>query len=438
MKQHSHIRTDIALLLLLAIIVALIMFPILVNNPVNKGWLPIDVRTLGNVFSGASENVRMNNFVSDRLYTYVWHLFEGLMPFADGYILAHLPGALIIMTLTLCLFRFDRGFEKLSASFLASLLFLSSFLVMMTLVSSDGDLVLSALFILALMSLYHWLHHRTKKYFWLVVFSSALATAVTGIAAPLAMLILAAVFIAGTNLRDYKGYITITAALGLSVMVAFLFIYSLVGDKAVASRIFNVVYFSLVDDYTQLNILLMPFLIIMTLFPWSIPLLVSTPWLLSNPKWVVGKFRSLDMLQRFGLIIFVMSVPLLLILDEGQLPMLLIPAFFNMPLIGRYLQMQFEHHPNVWRITGAICGALIGIGTSIFVAFGLGLDVLNLSRYGLAPAAWDGWSITATVLIYISLYTLWRNLREIGRNNRYLYNIIVLYLLAEVLVFGYL
>ena len=54
------------------------------------------------------------------------------------------------------------------------------------------------------------------------------------------------------------------------------------------------------------------------------------------------------------------------------------------------------------------------------------------------PDGWSKWCIFITAMIFVSLYTLWRSVREIGHNNRFLYNIIALYLLAVTLVVGYI
>ena len=297
----------------------------------------------------------------------------------------------------------------------------------------------AALFIFAMMSLYHWLHHQSKRYFWLVVLSAAIATTIIGATAPIAMAVMAYVFIAGAKGYNIRSYFVITGALLMACAVAFLSIYSLVGDSSVAIGIFEIGHqvesLSLVDEnmiYVFVKAIVGGF------FPWSIPLLISVPWLASNPHWVITRFKNLDMLQRYGIIIFLFSLPSLLFATELSSILLITSLFFNVPLMGRFFMMQFSHHQSVWRITGAISATIVGLGTSIFVAIQSGMSISILGYTFERNQCWSVWSIFITISIFISLYTLWRNVREIGNNNRYLYNLILLYLLAIVLTFGYI
>lgn len=440
MNKHNKVSTDIALLIFLAIVVALIIFPILGNMPTSAmeqellsmssaGKMP---KELGAVFTSG-----MNPFVAS--YMHIVGLIRGLLPEADELLVLRMPGAVIVMTMTLCLFRFDGGFDRLNASFLASLLFLSSAIVVLVTFQTAPILIPSALFIFAMMSLYHWLHHRSKRYFWLVVFSSSIATTVIGATAPIAMAIMAYVFIVAVRDYDYSRYVTIAVALMLSCILAFLSIYFLVGDSTVALGIFHIGHqiksLSLVDENM---FYVFAKSIALGVFPWSIPLLISVPWLVRNTGWVVASFKRLDLLQRYGIVIFLFSLPSLMFSTELSKILLLTATFFNMPLIGRYFMVQFSHHQNVWRITGAVCATIVGVGTSAFVAVQSGMSIEILGYVLERSQGWSGWCIFITVSIFIGLYSLWRNVREIGNNNRYLYNIIFLYLLAIVLTFGYI
>lgn len=440
MKKHNKVSTDIALLVFLAIAVALIIFPILANMPMSaweRSMLPAlasknGLGELGLVFVGG-----MNPFIA--AYTHIAGLIQGLVPVTDKLLVLRLPGALIVFVMTLCLFRFDGGFERLNASFLASLLFLSSMIVVTVTYQATPILLPAALFIFAMMSLYHWLHHQSKRYFWLVVLSAAIATTIIGATAPIAMAVMAYVFIAGAKGYNIRSYFVITGALLMACAVAFLSIYSLMGDLSVAIGIFEIGHqvesLSLVDEnmiYVFVKAIVGGF------FPWSIPLLISVPWLASNPHWVITRFKNLDMLQRYGIIIFLFSLPSLLFATELSSILLITSLFFNVPLMGRFFMMQFSHHQSVWRITGAISATIVGLGTSIFVAIQSGMSISILGYTFERNQCWSVWSIFITISIFISLYTLWRNVREIGNNNRYLYNLILLYLLAIVLTFGYI
>ena len=437
MKRHNKISTDIALLVFLAIVVALIIFPILGKMPMTQEEAQmLQYRNvsggIGSIFTGG-----LDPFLAS--YMCVAGLIQGLLPMTDELFALRFPGAVVVFSMTLCLFRFDGDFDRLNASFLASLLFLSSMVIVAVTFQATPVLVPTALFVFAMMSLYHWLHHQSKRYFWLVVFSAAVATMIIGVTAPIAIGLMAYVFIAYVKTYRSRSYMEIGVALVLACAVAFLLIYSLSGDVSVAMNIFNVNYQVKALPLMEDNMLLV-FIetIIFGLFPWSIPLLISLPWLVKNPRRVVNRFKSLDLLQRYGIIIFLFSLPSLFFNVELSKILLITSVFFNMPLVGRYLLMQFSSHPNVWRITGAISATVVGLGASAFVALQSGMT-LHLLCYTLERnQCWSGWSIFITIFIFISLYTLWRNVREIGNNNRYLYNIILLYLLAIVLTFGYI
>ncbi|MGN1245205.1 MAG: hypothetical protein ACI4UN_01100 [Muribaculaceae bacterium] len=447
MKQHKHLSTDIALLIFLAGVVSLIIFPILGNAALNGVELRMlsaiadgdQVGNLGNIFNSRSE-------IFYTAYQYLVELIGGLLPGLGDAFTVRLPGAAIVMTMTLCLFRFDGDFERLNASFLASLLFLSTTIVVEATFSASPVLLPAALFIFAMMSLYHWLHHGTRRYFWLVTFSTALATMLIGVTAPVSMAIMAYTFIAASDLRAYRRYAVITAALVASCAAAFFAIYVLTGNSATAWCIFHLQHqFASTGSIGDNMAYIFLSYVVLGIFPWSIPLLLSLPRLAGKMGRLVGIFRNLTLLQRFGVIIFVFSLPMMLFGTALSNILLLTSVFFNMPLIGKYLLLQFKHHPSVWRITGAVCASIIGLGVCGFVLVNMHATAEVAKEWLGAvgdfltmPGGWTPWCNVLTGMIFVSLYTLWRSVREIGHNNRYLYNIITLYLLAVTLTVGYI
>lgn len=447
MKKHNHLSTDIALLIFLAGLVALLIFPILGNAALNGVEMRMQaaiadgeaIGNLGNIFGTRSE-------IFHAAYLYLVELLDGLLPGPCNAFIIRLPGAAIVMTMTLCLFRFDGDFERLNASFLASLLFLSATIIIEMTYSASPTLLPTSLFIFAMMSLYHWLHHGTRRYFWLVVFSSAIATMLIGITAPVSMAIMAYTFIAASDCRAYSRYIVITTALVISCAAAFFAIYVLTGNAETARCIFHLSHqFEPTGSIGDNMAYIFLSYVVLGIFPWSIPILLSLPWLARKSHRLVGIFRKLTLLQRFGVIIFLFSLPMMLFGSELSNILLITSIFFNMPLIGKYLMLQFKHHPSVWRITGAVCASIIGLGTCTFVAVNLHdtsaatpVWLSDISDFLTMPDGWSRWCIFITAMIFVTLYTLWRSVREIGRNNRYLYSFITLYLLAVTLVVGYI
>ena len=450
MKQHKHLSTDIALLIFLAGVVALLIFPILGNSALNG----VELRMLNAIAEGDAVG-NLSNIFSSRAnifyaaYQYLVELLNGLFPDLPAAFVVRLPGAAIVMTMTLCLFRFDGDFERLNASFLASLLFLSTTIVVEVTFSASPGLLPAALFIFAMMSLYHWLHHGTRRYFWLVTFSSAIATMLIGVTAPVSMALMAYTFIAASDFRAWRRYLVITVALVASCVAAFFAIYVLTGNAETAKCIFHLQHqFAPTGTISDNMAYIFLSYVVLGIFPWSIPLLLSLPRLAGRANRIVGIFKKLTLLQRFGVIIFLFSLPMMLFGTELTNILLITSIFFNMPLIGKYLLLQFKHHPSVWRITGAICAGIIGLGACAFVAVNLHdagatspvmatwLD--EVCDFLTLPDGWSKWCIFITAMIFVSLYTLWRSVREIGHNNRFLYNIIALYLLAVTLVVGYI
>ena len=440
MKKHAKLSTDIALLIFLAAVVSLIIFPVLGNASATAvettmldalshsggpGELGSIFKSSGNIFTAA--------------YLHLVELIGGLFPQISQLLLLRLPGALVVLVMTLCLFRFDGGFDRLNASFLASLLFLSCAIIVDITFHASAILIPASLFIFAMMSLYHWLHHGTRRYFGLVVLSSAISTTIIGATAPLSMAIMAYTFIAASQLKAYKRYAVITAALLLSCVVAFLAIYVLVGDSSVAMGIFRLSHqLEPVESIGHSMTRVFVQYVVVGIFPWSIPLILSFPWLLRNPRKLLRHFINLSLLQRYGIIIFLFSLPMLLFSTALSGILLIVSLFFNMPLIGKYLLLQFNQHPSVWRITGAICATIVGIGTCAFVAVNTGVNMPAEFDFMQLGNGWSKWCVFITAMIFVSMYTLWRSVREIGHNNRFLYNIIMLYLFAVALAIGYI
>ena len=87
-----------------------------------------------------------------------------------------------------------------------------------------------------------------------------------------------------------------------------------------------------------------------------------------------------------------------------------------------------------WRISGFIFSLII---TALAVAYVAAVSGVDICIFGYAFRPEGGvWSTGVVLLlsaIVVSLYTLTRNQRTIRFNNRYLYNIVILYLLAQIL-----
>lgn len=431
------VSTDIALLVFLVMIVAAIIFPILGNMPPSEEETAMIARmgaaggagSIARIFDSGS-----NIFIG--AYVHIALLIQGLLPMISDVVALRLPGALAVMALTLCLFRFGGSIDRYSSSFLASLLFLSSALVMRLTFRASEVVLPAALFIFALMSIYHWLRLGGRRTFWLVVFSAAIATVLIGATAPIALALMAYVFLLASRPCAVRRFASVTAALLLACFSAFLIIYVLVGDTATAMSIFDIrqQLAEVPGDISMVHVFVN--YIVFAIFPWSIPIIISLPWIMRRPGNVYRRFLGLPLLQRYSIIIFLFSLPFMLFVTDLTVVLLLASVYFNMPLIGRYLLMQSGRHDMLWRVAGFAFAAVVAVLLAAYVllarvpAFGAAVGVSLTSGAG-------AWSMVLVAAAFFGIYTLWRNARTIGQNNRFLYNVIFLYITTAVIFAGY-
>lgn len=434
MSQHK-VSTDIALLIFLAMIVAAIIFPVLGNVPLSEEELAIAERIGSGVGAGSIAGIfGSENNIFVEAYTHAVLLLHGLLPMLGKAFELRLPGALTVMVLTLCLFRFGGSIDRYNSSFLASLLFLSSALVMRFTFNASEVVLPAALFIFALMSLYHWLHHRGKHTFWLVVFSTSVATVLIGATAPISIAIMAYAFLLAARRREVGRFVAITVALLLACCVAFMMLYVIVGDTSIALAIFDIRQQLAVSPGSSLYVF--ADYILFAVFPWSIPLIISLPWMVRNPGEVYRGFLGLTLLQRYSIIVFLFSLPFFFFVTDLTVVLLIASMFFNMPLIGRYLLMQSGRHSRVWKVSGCIFAALVAAFVTVFAVVTSGMP-LTVGGCRVALSGGNAWSIVLVVVAYLGIYTLWRNARSIGENNRFLYNLIFLYITSAIICVGF-
>ena len=354
----------------------------------------------------------------------------------DDVVALRLPGALAVMALTLCLFRFGGSIDRYSSSFLASLLFLSSALVMRLTFRASEVVLPAALFIFALMSIYHWLRLGGRRTFWLVVFSAAIATVLIGATAPIALALMAYVFLLASRPCAVRRFASVTAALLLACFSAFLIIYVLVGDTATAMSIFDIrqQLAEVPGDISMVHVFVN--YIVFAIFPWSIPIIISLPWIMRRPGNVYRRFLGLPLLQRYSIIIFLFSLPFMLFVTDLTVGLLLASVYLNMPLIWGYLLMKSGRHDMLWRVAVFDFAAVVAVLLAAYVllarvpAFGAAVGVSLTSGAG-------AWSMVLVAAAFFGIYTLWRNARTIGQNNRFLYNVIFLYITTAVIITGY-
>ena len=221
-----------------------------------------------------------------------------------------------------------------------------------------------------------------------------------------------------------------------SAVLAYLLAAFISNSTATAQQIIGIANLTEpIAEYSRLNILTLQ--LVLSIFPWSIPIIVALGWMLINPRWLKNRFLAMSLLKQFGVVVFVLTVPLITALNGMSIIMMLVTTYLNVPLIAHFLLSQTHNHSVTWRISGIIFASLIGLFAVAYIAAQFGCSI-TLGCYAFAPTG--GWHIGAILLLValsISLYSLTRNQRTIRFNNRYIYNIVILYLLAQILYKAY-
>lgn len=426
-----------SLLTVLLCIAAVLIYPALgrvdlLDDELKLAELAKQFSTSGvtNVFEGHG-----SDFVSN-FYGYLVSLIINNFNIPLQYA-TRLPSAIVITLLTVALYCFQCMEDKLSKSFLSSILFLSSYTVIALAyhASTIALIVLPFIATLAILFLHSQSPSRNKA-FLLVVFC-ATSTIFMGILAPLIIAILGNGFLAIKKTDEFKSYLSFTFYVVASVALAYGTIVFLTNDAEVAMHVLGVEQItSALVEYPKFEMFAGH--VLFSIFPWSIPISISLFWIVFNPHWLKDRYMELSPYKRFGLIIFILSIPAFFVLNRLSLVMLLTVVFFNMPIISGFLLSQIHKHSIIWRITGWIFASAITIITSLFIATRSGLDIVFKNIQITTTGSWSIGSALLVIAIIISLYTLSRNQRTIKLDNRYLYNIVILYLLVTILYKAYI
>ena len=424
------------LLFLLTAAAAIILYPTLAT----VGLTPDErlIREISQQFAstGISQVFEFGEYdLPTNLYAYLAAVCNTLLPSGDIFAL-RLPSATFILLLTLGVFYF-RSDERLSNMFLASLLFISSYIVSSLAYRATPVSLMALFFIFALAALYRRIKNPSSKNSYLLLVASVGATTVIGFIAPIALTLLGIVF---TGLRGKYGiadWLKLLVITGSSVVLTYIGVLFLTHNPYIAKDVLSsdrvfmppVQYSSLENFVRQ---------VFFSIFPWSVPIAVSLFWMACNPSWVRRRYLSLSSYKQFGIVLFFITVPTLFAFNGLSLLMLLSAIFFNMPIISSFLLSQFHNHSITWRITGGIFAGIISIVAILFIAAQCGLRIQLWGFAYTAPGEWSIWSILLLLSIATSVYSLSRQQRTIQHNNRYIYNIVILYILAQLLYKAYI
>lgn len=425
-----------SLFVLLLVTAVVIIFPPLGRVPLQPDEIVLSTLAekfaklgIGSVFTDTGADF-LSNF-----YAYIVSVCHNNLDISDT-LAVRLPSAVIILLLTLGLYQFCDRRDKLSHSFLAALLFISSYLVSSLAYRASTVSLIALPFIFSLSAVYHWTKSPNLNKTYLLIITTLFTSIFMGILGPVAVWIMGIILLLMQQSRKIWQYLRLTANIAVGTVAAYVMIVFITNDTTIATSILGVEQVTeSLSEYSKLEIFIRH--IVFSIFPWSIPIIIGLFWITANPSWICRQFLSLNFFRQFGVILFLLAIPTFFAFNRLSLVMLLVAIFFNMSVISSFILSQIHNHTISWRITGSLFGLLIAIFAGMFVALHFGVSI-EMFGYRMPPFSdWSVWSILLLVSIAVSLYTLSRNQRTIHLNNRYLYNIVILYILAQLLYKGF-
>lgn len=433
-KQKAYVY----LYILLAIWVIADTFPLLGIKPISESEqsimdfaLAFRWHSLAEVFTNCN-----NGNIEQRAYCYMVNLLDGIYGQIDYAYWLRVPSAMVTVILSLALFRFGRYESKVGEAFTAALIFLSCAYVSLLTYSTNVIMIPAVLLILVLISLCHWLKSPSKRSTIMLLISFAASIVFCGIPILIFASIIGLGYLCSEINSNWKGWAKFILSIVGGIFLAYAFIYIITGDKGIALNILSDWHIVSNNGFNDLGAAYI-FIkyVIFALFPWSIPLLISLKLVIRNYEEVRKGFNELTFSQRFGVYMFAISTPSLFFYTQLSFALLLASVFFNATTIAHILTMQFNKHPERWRIVGVLLGVA---SLAIVVLYILANNGISNPFFELSVKGWHWMSIFLVTSIIISIYTLWRNWREIYRNHRFLFNMIILYLLTANLFIAFI
>lgn len=432
-----QIRSEYSLLTILAISTAIIAF-----LPLKAvGLMPDELEILSNARSiteGIGSIFTPDNVMdlSSRSYSYIVSVNLNVFQISDV-LAVRLPSAIVIWMLSIGIYYFRSVDEKRSNSFLASLIFISSYSVSAMAYHASPLTITAIVLITSFASIYHWVKHPNRGKAILVIFMMTASAYLFSVIAPVTLGISAIVFMVIQKGKRLKYYTFVFAFICISTLFAYITAAFLFNSRDIAIKLLsidNILY--PFTNYSGANNMVLQ--LVFSIFPWSIPIIIAIGWIVLNPVWLRNKFRDIDLIKQFGAVIFILTLPSIYAWNGLSVIMMIATIYFNVPLIAYFLLSQSHNHSVTWRITGCIFASLIAMFTIIYIVSIYSVEI-NLFGYSYKnTCGWHPGAILLITAIGISLYSLSRNQRIIKFNNRYLYNIVILYLLATLLYKSYI
>ncbi|MFI3239377.1 MAG: hypothetical protein R3Y22_02145 [Bacteroidales bacterium] len=426
-------KAGIAIFLLMVTALSIIVFPIIGANALSD--FELNLFEYSKTFSGNSqiisdltENIDM---LSYKIYAYAVHLlYEHLG--LDATLAVRIPSVLLIIAITSTLYLFNALYETLNHSFLASALFICCGAIMLMTFIASPVLIPAYILILTLITLYNQIKKKSIKHLISLTATITLLTLTVGCYAVAVVAIIAYLYLWTTSEKSRIAYLSITGAIVIATLIAFILIILINRDPFAVHEVIRLNSYSQYSNFYNFLIA-----VLFTTFPWSIPLTISLFWVIRNPQWAILEFKSLKPLQQYGITILLCTIPTMCYLNGLSIIMIIAAIFFNMIVMSNLFMLQLRHYALAFRLTGittAIIGATIAISYIV-----LKITTVTILGYQIGLSDSDNsivWVVINIGLIAAFIYTLFKNTRSIHQNNRYMYNIVILYLLSAILFIG--
>lgn len=425
-------NTERSLLALLMVVAAIAVFAPLCASPLNnseESLLAIATEMSGHGFGSLFTLDYAHDFAFN-LYAYL--VSVGINVFSLSDVAAvRLPSALVIWLLTIGVYHYRGSTEKRSTSFMAALVFLSSYIVISS-ANTATPLTLTAIFFIAAMaSLYHWLKQSSPTKNALLAASTACSMLFFGFFTPIALMAVAVVFVIAQDKPDYLRLLHLALWMIAAIVITFFAVAFFANSRHVAEAVLGIGQFTEpLAEFSHLKMLALQ--LVFAFFPWSIPLIMALVWIICHPRWLRDEFRTLSLLKQFGVIAFIFTIPLLSALNGLSFIMIIAAIYFNSPLVAEMMLSQQHNHSVTWRIAGTLF-AMIVIGVCTFAIMACCGIHPSPGGYALKQFDCSGGFVALLTVVAFNLYALWRNSRTISRSNRFLYNIIFLYIVAQLI-----
>lgn len=118
--------------------------------------------------------------------------------------------------------------------------------------------------------------------------------------------------------------------------------------------------------------------------------------------------------------------------------LIMLALFIFTPSVVRYALRHFINHPSALLVTGRLIAGIAALGTIVFIYLKSGFT-LTIGDFTMSISqGWTFWSVFIIAWIFIHLYQIWRNKRDLTANHRFLYNTVALYLLSLIIYIGYI